>query len=243
MARSLEGFADRLELVPVPAAFLGALLRDVHSLAELKLTLIAWRHIHAHRGSPKLVRSSELLADRALLEAITTNPDHDPARAVSDALTAAVARGTFVTVDVRVGEGADTCVLLNTAANRRIVQEAARGVRALGPFEPVAERPEARQAGGRGEVFELYEQNIGLLTPLVAEEIREAQELYPADWIADALREAAANNKRSWRYVQRILENWSARGRGSNGAHRRHAGTASPPRSYLEGSFGRIKPR
>jgi DnaD/phage-associated family protein len=69
----------------------------------------------------------------------------------------------------------------------------------------------------RPNAFRLYEQNIGPLTPLVADQIGRALEEYPADWIEDAMEEAVSYNRRSWRYMARILETWSAQGRGNRG--------------------------
>jgi DnaD/phage-associated family protein len=63
-------------------------------------------------------------------------------------------------------------------------------------------------------IFVLYEQNIGLLTPMIADELRDAEKTYPAEWIEDAMQEAVHLNKRSWRYVRRILERWRVEGRG-----------------------------
>ena len=67
----------------------------------------------------------------------------------------------------------------------------------------------------------LYEQNIGMLTPMIADELRDAERHYPAEWIADAFREAVELNKRSWRYVVRILERWRVEGRKDSGRERR----------------------
>jgi DnaD/phage-associated family protein len=65
----------------------------------------------------------------------------------------------------------------------------------------------------RPNVFRLYEQNIGLLTPLIAEQLIAALEAYPQSWIEEAIAEAVAYNRRSWRYVQRILDQWATNGR------------------------------
>jgi DnaD/phage-associated family protein len=61
-------------------------------------------------------------------------------------------------------------------------------------------------------IYALYEENIGQLTPLVADELKEAEELYPQEWLRPAFETAAALNKRSWRYVARILERWAVEG-------------------------------
>ncbi|MDD4986674.1 MAG: DnaD domain protein, partial [Dehalococcoidales bacterium] len=48
---------------------------------------------------------------------------------------------------------------------------------------------------------------------LISEELSQAEKLYPAGWITDAIKEAASLNKRSWRYISRILERWRQEGR------------------------------
>jgi len=51
------------------------------------------------------------------------------------------------------------------------------------------------------------------LTPLISDELREAETTYPAEWIEDAMRKAVNANARSWRYVDKILRTWKAKGR------------------------------
>ncbi|MEP6776599.1 MAG: DnaD domain protein, partial [Chloroflexota bacterium] len=67
----------------------------------------------------------------------------------------------------------------------------------------------------RPNVYTLYEQNIGLLTPIVAEKLQDAEGHYPVEWINAAFEEAVLNNKRNWRYIERILERWTVEGRQS----------------------------
>ncbi len=62
-------------------------------------------------------------------------------------------------------------------------------------------------------IFVLYEQNIGLLSPMIAEELKDAAEHYPAEWIEAAFREAVLNNKRKWTYIRAILRRWETEGR------------------------------
>jgi DnaD/phage-associated family protein len=61
-------------------------------------------------------------------------------------------------------------------------------------------------------IFRLYEENIGPLAPLVAEELEEAEARYPWPWIEAAFREAVERNKRSWRYIKAILRRWEEEG-------------------------------
>jgi len=65
---------------------------------------------------------------------------------------------------------------------------------------------------GRANIFELYENNFGLLTPMIADTLKDAEQTYPAEWIKVAMTEAVTNNKRNWKYVEAILKRWKAEG-------------------------------
>jgi DnaD/phage-associated family protein len=99
---------------------------------------------------------------------------------------------------------------VNSEEGRKAVAKIESGELKLG----VVLRKEPAPAMDRANIFTLYEQNIGILTPLIAEELKEAEKTYPASWIEDAFKEAVRLNKRSWRYISRILENWAAQGKG-----------------------------
>jgi DnaD/phage-associated family protein len=86
----------------------------------------------------------------------------------------------------------------------------------------------------RPNIFVLYEQNIGLIQPLIAEELREAEKTYPAAWIEEAFKIAVERNARNWRYIQRILERWAAEGK-DDGRDRRRS--EKDRRRYIEGEF------
>jgi len=65
----------------------------------------------------------------------------------------------------------------------------------------------------RPNVFALYEQNIGPLTPLIGEQLRAAEQDYPPEWIEEAIRLAVERNARNWRYIAAILQRWEAEGK------------------------------
>jgi DnaD/phage-associated family protein len=60
----------------------------------------------------------------------------------------------------------------------------------------------------------VYEQHIGVVTPMILAELQRAEAQYPATWVPDAIREAVLANVRSWRYIAKILARWSKDGRG-----------------------------
>ncbi len=90
-------------------------------------------------------------------------------------------------------------------------------------------------------IFALYEQNIGMITPMIAEELKEAEKLYPPQWIEEAFKEAVTLNKRSWKYISRILERWASEGKDS-GKHRRSIKKVDPDK-YIKGRYGHLVKR
>ena len=62
------------------------------------------------------------------------------------------------------------------------------------------------------KVFKAYEQEIGMITAFTREEVLDAIEHYPHDWIIEAIKEAAKNNVRKWSYARAILESWKVNG-------------------------------
>lgn len=65
----------------------------------------------------------------------------------------------------------------------------------------------------RPQVYIAYEQNIGALTPMLADELRDAVAEYGEQWTVDAIREAVRHEKRFWKYALGILKSWKREGR------------------------------
>jgi len=213
MTDQMQGFAGfpagKLTTTPVPSQFFSELLPLVDNLAELKVILHLFWLIARKHGKLRYARLDELLKDRRLLEGLTTHQTGGEA-ALRDGLERAVARGALLHVTVQRGEAVEEWYMINSANGREVLER----LRA-GELDLLADLGEDVQLESeRPPVFVLYEQNIGLLTPMIAEELRDAEKTYPASWIADAFREAVELNKRSWRYVLRILERWRVEGRG-----------------------------
>ena len=196
--------------MPVPAPLLGSLLAQIDDIAELKCTLRAVALLSQKRGYPRFVTLQELQADENLASAISADGDVQPAMQIERALGSAVRRGTLAFAVVVTDGRRQPIFGLNSEADRAALEKlASQPSRWSGtyqePPDPSVERP---------NVFEMYEQNIGMLSPMIADALLEAEDMYPEDWIEDAIGEAAEQNKRSWRYISRILERWENDGRG-----------------------------
>ena len=62
------------------------------------------------------------------------------------------------------------------------------------------------------EIARAYESEIGALTAMIADELQDAADTYPKQWILDAIHESAVQNKRGWKYCLAILKRWKAQG-------------------------------
>ena len=62
------------------------------------------------------------------------------------------------------------------------------------------------------KLSKLYENNLGMITPVSAEWLRDAVDEYPADWFEPALKEMLKNNVRTWNYWEAILKRWKRDG-------------------------------
>src|SRR5262245_22177297 len=113
-AERFPGFPDRLTYLPVPVTLFGALLRDIDSLAELKLTLHCWRLLQAQKGRLRFLRRSQLAVDRTLLLALRSGQSEPPDQLLLRALESACQRGTLLALAVRAGGQDDCCYFLNS---------------------------------------------------------------------------------------------------------------------------------
>ena len=199
---------DSTPLVSVPRALLDRLITTRASVAEHRIVLLT------RTGKADAAISEDAFAtDSMVLDA--GKVDGTPI-AMPDwpfpALEQAVAHGTILRFVVESQAGSRNWLLLNTVENARLVARMAEDPGAVPEMFWIDEsRPHVHV--DKPTVFRLYEQNIGPLTPLIADQISRVIEEYPDDWIEDALSEAVAYNRRSWRYVTRILENWKQQGR------------------------------
>jgi len=226
--RAFAGFPPgKTRFTPIPDLFYIELLPAIHDSNELKLTLYMFWALNRQRGYPRYMTVPELEAESLLLSSLQCEGS-DSRVALREAIERAVGRGTLLPLTI-CGDTEETDYLfMNTPQGRKAVEQVKRGELIL---ETRGRVREPYVELDRPNIFELYEQNIGFLQPLLAEELEEAEQTYPAVWITDALKIAVEHNVRNWRYIRSILERWAregkdggdrpyARGRGRSG----HAG-------------------
>jgi DnaD/phage-associated family protein len=225
---TFTGFANSAAGTVIPNAFFSRVLPEISDPAELVVSAYVFFALGLRRRQPRFVTLRELEADAGLARALASLCGNE-GDALSRGIDLAVARGTLVRAILRErqDERSETLYTANMPANVRGLERlAAEGVSIDEPL-PAAQRD------ATPNIFALYEANIANITPLIADDLREAEERYPPEWIEAAVREAAELNKRSWRYVRAILQRWETEGRDEE--HRRDPQIDWLERRYVEG--------
>ena len=183
-----SGFSDKETFIQIPDLFFRDLLNEISDLDELKVSLYAmWRFEHME-GRARFLREQEF-------SKVVPHP--------APALEKAISRGILI----RAQNESAALYFLNSPRGRAAARTFAKGlVKAPKGFTPSAEPLE------RPNIFKMYEENIGPLTPIIADALKDAEKTYKPEWVAEALEVAVKNNKRNWKYVEAILRRWKEEG-------------------------------
>jgi DnaD/phage-associated family protein len=190
---AFDGFSDSEAFTPIPETFFRILLNEISDIDELKVALHAVWCVEHIEGEARGLSEEDFVKAGLGLEAA----------AVRSGLDKAVERRILLRSERQRG----TLYFLNSPRGRAIAR-AAEASDPGGPtrsWVPPKERPNA---------FQLYEENIGPLTPLIADALRDAEATYSGEWLAEAIDLAVRHNKRNWKYCEAILKRWKEEGRG-----------------------------
>lgn len=86
------------------------------------------------------------------------------------------------------------------------------------------EKDNAREDDDAKEVLSLYQNEVGIVSPTVAELLTDANKTFSSEWVKAAIREAVKHNARNWSYIDAILKSWR-----NNGFKTKPKGGNSPP--------------
>lgn len=230
MRQGFSGFTDEgLSLTPLPKEFFTELLPMIDHLGELQITLYTFWALDHKEGNFRYLSYQEIAEDDQLLNFLHAS-GLSPEDALQDSLERAVSRGTLLSVSLSEGDEDQVYYFLNAPGG----QTAVASIEA-GHWSPSGEvDAPIRLSNERPNIFNLYEQNIGPLTPLIADSLRDAEQEYPPDWIEEAFRIAVENNVRKWRYIEAVLEDWKRRGKDSQDDR---SDSEKSRRRYIQGEF------
>jgi DNA replication protein len=220
--------SGKVRTTPVPASFFTDLLPQIDHLGELKVTLYALWFLDRQEGQIRFLTDADFANDHKLLQALSPF-DEEAHTALKDALARAVERGTLLTATLKDPAKEVKLYFLNSARGRAALKALQNG-----DWSPdLGNRATAALDLERPNIYRLYEENIGPLSPLVADALREAELTYPAEWIEEAMKTAVLNNARHWRYVLAILT--PRKEKGNDATNRRDP--AKDGRRYIEGEL------
>jgi DNA replication protein len=233
--KQFSGFPSKMQFTPLPNFFFSTLLPQISDITELKTTLHIFQALYHKRGYPRFTTYRELLGNKSLMSSLkgaVTPPDE----VLHHALEMATKRGTILHMVLDRDGMPEDIYFLNTESDRQVMAKIQNGELTLSGLK--VKELTYIEAEEQPDIFTLYEQNIGMLTPMIADELRDAERLYPQTWIRDAIKEAVSRNKRNWRYIAKILERWSAEGK-SNGTYRGDFKKTDPDK-YIKGKYGHM---
>jgi len=226
---SFNGFpSGKVRFVSIPGPFFTDLLPQIDHLGELKVTLYALWFLEQMEGNFRSIRIEDYAGDEQFMRGMGRTREEGTAR-LEEGLERAVIRGTLLKASAPGENGEEVFFFLNSPRGRAAIQAIQRGDWAPTSTlrQPIALNLE------RPNIFRLYEEHIGPLTPMIAETLREAEQTYPAQWIEEAVRIAVENNVRRWRYVDAILRSWQEEGRDDQN----RGNSQKDRRRYVEGKF------
>ena len=225
-----DGFPPgKINTTRIPTLFFKELLPQIDDLDELKVTLYALWQITRLEGEVRFLKEEDFSGDPIFMAGMGATTAAQQ-RAVRAGLELAVNRGTLLKTSVADKDDQLVIYFFNSPRGKAAVQSVADG--SWRPSD--GSGPSPTLSVEQPNIFQLYEENIGPLTPLIADTLREAEKTYPDDWIRQALEIAVQNNVRKWNYVEAILRSWQDGGRDER-QDRRH--TKKDRRRYLEDEF------
>ena len=182
------GFTSSETFTQIPDSFI-RLLNEIQDIAELKVTLFAIWRIEHMEGNFRALREADFDGESLGLKM----------NEIRRGLGKAVERGTLL----KSTNEADVFYFLNSPRGRLSADAFAKG----------QVKPSANYVPNKSNVFKLYEENIGPLTPLLADKLKEAEQMYPGAWFEEAFEIAVSRNVRNWKYIEAILSRWKENGK------------------------------
>ena len=232
MMAAFKGFpAGELAHNKIPTVFFQQILAQVDDAAELKVILFALWYMSQQESKAAAIAYETFSSDQVLLQGLGS----DPQMVLDAALEQAEERGVLLKQEAGPTRADPTLpVGVYYFLNSPEGQAAARAVQEK-RWHPILKSPAPVALDlERPNIYSLYEENIGPLTPMIAEDLREAEQNYAAEWVEEAIHIAVQNNVRRWRYVEAILRGWKEEGR--------HEEDRGEPQEdylrYIQGKYG-----
>ena len=195
----------------IPVPFFSQLLPLIDDLAELKVMLFCFWALPQKQGQFVYLRLQDFLKNEALMQGMAVIESGRSGEAMLQrGIKKAVERNALLVADVNVSGTMETLYFVNTEKGRLAIEQINAGQWQPGDLEnPVEILPD------RPNIYRIYEENIGPLSPITTDELKDMQNDYSLIWIEESIHIAVKENKRSLRYIAAILKRWKKEGKDS----------------------------
>ncbi|MBS96869.1 MAG: DnaD domain protein [SAR202 cluster bacterium] len=206
--------------IPIPIELTSSLLKDIDSYEEFKCTLRVFSLIFSLRPKRLWISFEELIADPVLLESIHPSNSQNKTEIIIKSIYAAKKRKTIIIREKVKDQIQNSIILINDKISNELLKR--KDIGNLDNGLDLEQTDFQSSQKPQSNIYGLYEDNIGQMTPLLAEELKLAEKKYPNSWIQEAITEAVKNNIRNWKYISSILNRWQIEGR-TNGESTRYS--------------------
>lgn len=204
-----QGFTSSETFTQIPDSFL-RLINEIDDFAELKVTLYAIYRIEHIEGNFRGLSEADFESQALGLSV----------EQIQHGLNKSLQRQTMLKSENEAG----VFYFLNSPRGRLSAEAFAKGqIKSAQSYNP-----------NKSNVFKLYEENIGALTPLIADMLRDAEKNYPSIWFEEAFEIAVSRNVRNWKYIHAILNRWKENGKDER---RDSQDSVKDAKRYTEGEF------
>jgi len=225
--KGFKGFQEnKKRFTGIPDQFFREIMPEMDDIDELKLVMYVLWSAYKQGDFGTGFSLSDFKEDRLFMDGLVSASSD---KNLENALEKAVSDQVLIQVEKPGGD--KTLYFINSPRGRTAASLVEKGQEL-----DIDETPGATLDLIQPNIYRLYEENIGPLTPMIAEALQEAEDSYPAEWIEEAVEIAVKNNVRRWKYIEKILERWQEEGR--NGTHQRD--DEEDYRRYLKGEYGDI---
>ena len=199
------GFTDTKALsIQIPDQFVTELLPLIDNLTELKITLYALWFIQKSGDEMNPIILKDFLSDSQFIAGLGNNLAERKKKLI-EGLEKTLKRGSLITGASKPYFEASR-FFLNSPRGRKALVMASNNTVSTDKNKIKTEKFEKQN------IFHLYEENFGPLTPMIADALRDTEKTYSMQWINEAMHIAIKNNVRRWRYVEAILKSWHEEG-------------------------------
>jgi DNA replication protein len=204
------GFTSSETFTQIPDSWI-RLMNEIDDVAELKVTLYTIWRIEHMEGNFRALRVENFEAEALGLEI----------NEIQRGLGKALERGILLKSENEAG----VFYFLNSPRGRLMLDAFVKGQ---------LKASSSSYVPSKSNVFKLYEENIGALTPLLSDMLREAEREYPGEWFEEAFEIAVSRNVRNWKYIEAILARWKENGKDER---RDSQDSVKDAKRYTEGEF------